>query len=66
MLVKNGVKIMHKCTQESLLTEIRNDIKTLLQRTARHEVKAGVWGLIGGMIPVIITIAIVYFNKPGG
>ncbi len=56
----------NKCTQQVSLTEIRNDIKTLLQRTARTEVKSGFWGLIGGMIPVIITIVFIYINKQNG
>jgi len=47
---------MHECDQRELLTEMRRDIKKILQRTAALEVKAGVWGLIGGSIPVIITV----------
>jgi len=50
---------MHECDQKELLNELRRDIKKILRRTASLEVKAGVWGLIGGSIPVIITIGFI-------
>jgi len=49
---------MHECKHQDDLKEIKSDIKTLLQRTAILEVKAGIWGLLGGSIPIIITLLI--------
>jgi len=54
-----------KCSEKELLTEVRQDIKKILQRTAKLEVKSGVWGLIGGAIPSTITIIIILFKKMG-
>ncbi len=30
---------------------------------AMLKVKAGVWGLIGGMVPVLISLAVMYLRK---
>jgi len=38
------------------ITDVRVDIATL-------KVKAGVWGIIGGVIPVLISIALYFFVK---
>jgi len=47
---------MHECDQKELLNELRRDIKKILQQTARLEVKAGIWGLFGGCVPVIVAL----------
>jgi len=38
------------------VVEIRQDVKTILQRTAALEVKATMWGVLGGMIPFLAGI----------
>ena len=38
------------------ITNVRVDIATL-------KVKAGIWGIIGGVIPVLISIALYFFVK---
>ena len=42
---------------------IKKDIKTLLQRTAKLEVKAAIWGLLGGAIPVMIGLGVIYLRS---
>ena len=44
---------------ESKLTQIQVDIATL-------KVKAGVWGGIAGLIPVVIAIVMFYATQAGG
>lgn len=41
---------------QSVLNEVRLDVKSILQSIAELKVKAGVWGLIGGAIPVLIVV----------
>jgi hypothetical protein len=43
----------------SKMTKIGNDIATL-------QVKSGVWGLVGGMIPVLIVLALWAIRSQGG
>lgn len=38
------------------VVEIRRDVKRILQRTAALEVKATMWGALGGMIPFLSVI----------
>lgn len=53
---------MHDCLHRDDIKEIRSDIKTILQRTATLEVKAGIWGLLGGAVPVIVLLLIKNFG----
>ena len=41
---------------EEMLTQVRVDIATL-------KVKAGLWGGIGGLIPVVIALVMVFASK---
>ena len=45
------------------LKEVKSDIKELLQRTARLDVKSTVWGFFGGAIPVIIGLGIWFLRS---
>jgi hypothetical protein len=47
-----------KETCRSSASSIRDDIKTLELDVVALKVKAGIWGLIGGAIPVIIGLAV--------
>ena len=38
--------------------EIKKDVKKLVTDVATLKVKAGIWGLVGGGIPVIILIGV--------
>ena len=44
---------------DSKLTQIQVDIATL-------KVKAGVWGGIAGLIPVVVAIVMFYVTQTGG
>lgn len=46
----------HKCDKDKLLdllhedvTEVRGDVKKILQRVSALEVKSGLWGFMGGL-----------------
>ena len=45
---------------------IFDKLETVLIGIAKLKVKSGVWGFIGGAIPVLIGIAMVYFKMKGG
>jgi len=44
----------HLCEHKEMLAEMRKDIKKILQRVSVLEVKAGMWGAVGGLIPFIV------------
>ena len=43
--------------------EMRKDIKKLIGDVAGLKVKAGIWGLLGGSIPIIIIAILAYLTK---
>ncbi len=44
---------------ESNTVELRGDIKQLRTDVAKLQVKSGVWGFVGGLLPV--TLGIIYW-----
>lgn len=45
------------------LHEIKNELTSIKIEIAKLKVKSGIWGMIGGVIPVAIGIAIWLFKK---
>ncbi len=45
------------------LKVIKDDVKNLIGDVAGLKVKAGFWGLLGGMIPVCIGIVIWFIER---
>ena len=52
-------------TLNTEVTSMRKEQTNIREDIAGLKVKAGVWGLIGGMIPVLLTL-VVYFIKTMG
>ena len=44
------------------VTDIYSHVDKLREEVAALKVKSGVWGLLGGTIPVIIAVVIEYFR----
>jgi len=39
------------------------DIQNIREQVAKLKVKSGVWGAIGGMIPIIIALVLIFLSK---
>jgi len=42
---------------------IRNEIMAINQELTKLKIKAGIWGLMGGAIPISITIGIILIKR---
>jgi len=45
------------------LKDVNEKVDTLIVEVAMLKVKAGIWGLVGGSIPVIIGLALAYLKQ---
>lgn len=45
------------------MKELKTDVKQILQDVAALKVKSGVWGAIGGMCVVVITLVTGFVHK---
>ncbi len=52
--------------QDTMHRENQDLIKKLAIDIAMLQVKAGVWGAIGGTIPIIVFLAVEYLKRIGG
>lgn len=56
---KYQLLVLHKLNEHSdEIKEVRADISKLTIDVATLKVKAGIWGLMGGLIPVAIALLI--------
>lgn len=61
MELKRLNKTCHEMT-EQIANIHKDDIPNLKIEVAMLKVKAGIWGLMGGAIPLVITILLKYFS----
>ena len=45
------------------LKELKTDVKQILQDVATLKVKSGIWGAVGGMCMVVITLVTGFIHK---
>jgi len=70
--LEQWLQIFEKVWKESTkrttdeLKELREAVEQLQIKVAKLEVKAGVWGLLGGAIAVIIGLAIWFLRSQNG
>ena len=48
---------------DSKLEAINDRLSVMMSRISALEVRAGVWGLIGGLIPVAVALALVFLKS---
>ena len=60
---KNGAQDAYISIHEKRIETMEKDIKTILQAIAMLKVQAGVWGLVGGLLPAIGILLIIFIKN---
>ena len=59
-----GIHILEELKRLSIgIEDMKTDLSSLKQEIAMLKVKSGVWGCIGALIPITITIVIWFATK---